>query len=171
MNILPDSNYEKIHTGSAIETQRLKTILEEKNIFGIVHNDTESAKLGGFAMATPDQSRLLVKKEDVIRAKHFVTNALKDFEQNQISNEELGQLAQNSKEEPVIKHTTRQAKEPEKKPEISKGRALFYGLFIVYSVWRLSPLLRGEEVSTLRIIISSGLILFSISMLIRFFKK
>lgn len=160
MSILPESNYEKIHTGSAIETQRLQAILEEQGIPSILRNDNESATLAGYALGSPDSSRLLVQKEYIMKAKHLVTSSLQEFESNQISEEELNKLSQD-----VGKKTITRNKEEQKKPEVSSGRLLLYGLFLVYSLWRLSPLLQGEELPTLRIAISGGLSIFCLYML------
>ena len=170
MGILTDSSYEKIHTGSAIEIQHLQAALEHNNIKCIVRDDNESAKLAGYALAS-DQTRLLVLKEDVIRAKHIVSTTLEQFDQHKITDSELEELSQNTKEKPKITYTTRPAKANEKPPKISKARALFYVAFICLSSWRLSPLLYGEELSITRIIISSGFLVFSIVMLIKFFRQ
>ncbi len=170
MSILTDSSYEKIHTGSAIEIQHLQAALEHNNIKCIIRDDNESAKLAGYAVAT-DQTRLLVLKEDVIRAKHIVSSTIAEFDQHKITDKALEELSQSTKEEPKITYSTRPSKASEKPPKISKGRALFYGVFICYASWRLSPLLSGGEVPPLRIIISGGLLVFSIVMLIKFFKQ
>lgn len=168
MSILQDSRYEKIHTGSAIETKRLQIILEEQDISSILRDDNESAKLAGYALGSPDQSRLLVDKEHLIKAKHIVATALEDFSTNAISEEELNILSQKEVTKPVINRITRPAPE-KKKPELSSGRLLLYVFFLGLSIWRLSPLLQGEELPTLRIVLSGGLIVFCSYMLITHF--
>jgi|GEM_PF-615129 len=168
MSILPDSRYEKIHTGSIIEATRLQAILEEKDIPSIVRDDNESAKLGGYALGSPDQSRLLVDKEYVIKAKHIIEIALEDFASNAVSDDELNALSQETTTKPIINRTTRPAP-IKKKPEMSSGRLLLYVFFLGLSIWRLSPLLRGEEIETFRILISGGLIVFCSYMLITHF--
>lgn len=168
MSILPDSRYEKIHTGSAIETKRLQIILEEQGIPSILRDDNESAKLAGYALATPDQSRLLVDKEHLVKAKHIVTAALEDFEANALTDDELTALSQEEPQSTPIKTITRNTTE-KKKPGVSPGRLIFYVLFLLYSLWRLSPLLRGEELPILRIIISGALSILCIYMLISYF--
>lgn len=170
MSILPESNYEKIHTGSAIETQRLQAILEERGIPSILRNDNESATLGGYALGSPDNSRLLVQKEYVIKAKHIVTASLQEFESNQISEDELNNLSQEAAQKPIINTITRK-QEVQKKPEITSGFMLLYVLFLGYSLWRLSPLLQGEEVPIYRIIISGGLSIFCIYRIATYFKN
>ncbi len=169
MSILPDSRYEKIHTGSAIETKRLQIILEEKGIPSILRDDNESAKLAGYALATPDQSRLLVDKEHLVKAKHIVAAALEDFEANALTDDELTSLSQEEQESTPIKTITRNTTE-KKKPEVSPGRLIFYVLFLLYSLWRLSPLLRGEELPLVRIVVSGTLSVFFIYMIVSYFK-
>ncbi|WP_396596422.1 putative signal transducing protein [Dokdonia sp. R86516] len=168
MSILPDSRYEKIHTGSIIEIKRLQTILEEKDIPSIVRDDNESAKLAGYALGSPDQSRLLVDKEYLVKAKHIVEIALEDFSNNALSDEELSNLSQQEAPKATINRITRPAPE-KKKPELSSGRILLYVFFLGLSIWRLLPLLQGEDLPTFRIIISGGLIVFCSYMLITHF--
>ncbi|EAQ39933.1 hypothetical protein MED134_04249 [Dokdonia sp. MED134] len=168
MSILPDSRYEKIHTGSAIETKRLQIILEEKGIPSILRDDNESAKLAGYALGSPDQSRLLVDKEHLVKAKHIVAATLEDFKTNALTDDELNSLSQEESQSTPIKTITRNTTE-KKKPGVSPGRLIFYVLFLLYSLWRLSPLLKGEELPMLRIIISGALSIFCIYMLISYF--
>ncbi|MFT6601407.1 MAG: hypothetical protein ACJAZZ_000538 [Dokdonia donghaensis] len=168
MSILPDSRYEKIHTGSAIETKRLQIILEEKGIPSILRDDNESAKLAGYALGSPDQSRLLVDKEHLVKAKHIVAATLEDFKTNALTDDELNSLSQEESQSTPIKTITRNTIE-KKKPGVSPGRLIFYVLFLLYSLWRLSPLLKGEELPILRIIISGALSIFCIYMLISYF--
>ncbi|WP_375251811.1 putative signal transducing protein [Dokdonia donghaensis] len=168
MSILPDSRYEKIHTGSAIETKRLQIILEEKGIPSILRDDNESAKLAGYALGSPDQSRLLVDKEHLVKAKHIVAATLEDFKTNALTDDELNSLSQEESQSTPIKTITRNTTE-KKKPGVSPGRLIFYVLFLLYSLWRLSPLLKGEELPILRIIISGALSIFCIYMLISYF--
>lgn len=168
MSILPDSRYEKIHTGSAIETKRLQIILEEHDIPSILRDDNESAKLAGYALGSPDQSRLLVEKEHLIKAKHLIAASLEDFSTNAISDDDLNTLSQESAQEPIIKTITR-PKQEVKRPEMSSGRLLLYVFFLGLSIWRLSPLLNGEELPTFRIIISGFLVIFCSYMLINHF--
>ncbi|MFC4690800.1 putative signal transducing protein [Dokdonia genika] len=168
MSILPDSRYEKIHTGSAIETKRLQIILEEKGIPSILRDDNESAKLAGYALGSPDQSRLLVDKEHLVKAKHIVAATLEDFKTNALTDDELNSLSQEESQSTPIKTINRNTTE-KKKPGVSPGRLIFYVLFLLYSLWRLSPLLKGEELPMLRIIISGALSIFCIYMLISYF--
>lgn len=169
MSILPDSRYEKIHTGSAIEIQRLQSILEENGIPAIIRNDNESAKLAGYALASPDSSRILVDKEYVVKAKHLIATALDDFEHNRISDEDLENLAQ---EKPVHeKVITKNTNLKPKAPKPSKGLLLFYVAYLVYAGWRFYPMIIGsEEFSPWRLLITGGLSLYCIFKLVTFFK-
>ncbi len=168
MNILPDSRYERVHTGSAIEIKRLQLLLEEKDIPSIVRDDNESAKLGGYALGSPDQTRLLVHKDYLVTAKHIIQNALNSFEDNPIADESLERLSQEDSQKAIINKITR-PKDEKKRPEISTGRLLFYVLFLGYSLWRLSPLLSGEELPLWRIVVSGALSIFCIYMLVNYF--
>ncbi|WP_299148952.1 DUF2007 domain-containing protein [uncultured Dokdonia sp.] len=168
MSILPDSRYEKIHTGSAIETKRLQIILEEQGIPSILRDDNESAKLAGYALGSPDQSRLLVDKEHLVKAKHVVAATLEDFKTNALTDDELNSLSQEESQSEPLKTISKSTTE-KKKPGVSPGRLIFYVLFLLYSLWRLSPLLRGEELPLLRIIISGALSIFCIYMTISYF--
>lgn len=168
MSILPDSRYEKIHTGSAIETQRLKSILEENNIPSILRDDNESAKLAGYALGSPNQTRLLVDKEHLVRAKHLVASTLEDFDHNRISDSDLDTLAQ---QKPVHeKVITKNTRLHPKAPKMSKGFLLFYFAYIPYAIWRLYPMITGaEELNWLRIAVSGGLGIFCVYRIAKYF--
>ena len=170
MSILPDSRYEKIHTGSAIEVQRLQAILEENSIPSIIRNDNESAKLAGYALASLDQSRLLVDKEHLVRAKHLVSSTLEDFDHNRISDEDLENLSQ---EKPVPEKVIEEKISPAPAaPKPSKGLLLFYVGYLFYAAWRLYPMITGaEEFSIWRILITGGLSVYCIYMLVNYFNS
>ena len=170
MSILHDSRYEKIHTGSTIEVQRLQSILEENDIPSILRDDNESAKLGGYALASPDQTRLLVDKKHVVRAKRLVEVAQEQAEVDKIPDEELELLARDRPvHEKVIRTNTDLKPDP---PRISKGMLLFYAGYLVYAAFRLYPIATGEaEFSTFRVIITGGLSIFCIYQLVMYFTK
>lgn len=169
MPILPDSRYEKIHTGSAIEVQRLQSILEENGIPAIIRNDNESAKLAGYALASPDSSRILVDKEYIVKAKHLIATTIDDIENHRIPDEDLDTLAQQKPiHEEVITKNIDLKPEP---PQPSKGLLLFYIAYLVYAGWRFYPMIVGtEEISIWRIVITGGLSIYCIFKLITFFK-
>lgn len=170
MSILPDSRYEKIHTGSAIEIQRLQSILEEHGILAIIRNDNESARLAGYALASPDSSRILVDKGDVVKAKHLIATALDDFDHNKIPDKDLENLSQ---EKPVHeKVITKNTNLKPKPPQPSKGLLLFYVVYLVYAGWRFYPMITGsEDLSPWRLLITGGLSLYCIFKLITFFRS
>lgn len=166
MKILPDSNYEKIYTGSSIKATYLKTLLEDQNISPILRNDEDSALAGGFGMDYGNAVKILVHKEHVLKAKHIMQNALDEHgDVIAISEEELEKQALSS-EENTLKPAS-QHREYKRSP---------FNLFInvaliIYSLWRLSPLLKGEPLHTFRIVISGGIILFCSWTLINHFRK
>lgn len=156
MNILPKSQYEKIFNGSQITTQHIKLVLEEAGISSIIRDDGQSALRGGFGTTHTNDVTLLVNKKDVLKAKHIVTSTLEKIETEKISDKELEALSQ--QKDPVISIT----KSAKKKETYRRSPFnLFINIaLIIYSAWRLSPLLKGETLSTLRIVVSSGIILF-----------
>lgn len=167
MSLLPNSRYEKVHTGSAIEVQRLQSILEENSIQTIVRNDNESAKLAGYALASLDSSRILVDKEDVVKAKHLIATTLKQFDQHRIPDEDLDNLAQQRPIHEKVIRTNTNLKP--KAPKTSKGLLLFYVVYLVYAGWRLYPILLGnEEFSIWRVLITGGLSTYCIYKLATF---
>lgn len=169
MAILPDSRYEKIHTGSAIEIQRLQAILEEKGIPVIIRNDNESAKLAGYALASPDSSRILVDKDYLVKAKHLVASALNDFDQNRIPDQELEQLAQQKPVHEKLVSTNTNLKKP-KAPKPPNGLLLFYVAYLVYAGWRFYPMIIGtEEFSIWRVGITGALSLYCIYKLVSYY--
>lgn len=166
MKILPDSEYEKIYTGSSIKASYLKTLLEDAGIPPILRDDQESARSGGFGMDYANGVKILVNKKDIVKAKHIVQSALdENGDIIAISEQELEKQALAEKQEAA--GTSSNPKGYKRSPF---NLFLNAGL-IVYSLWRLSPLLEGGELSTLRIIISTGIILFCSWTLINHFRN
>lgn len=64
---MPDS-FSLLYTGSLVEVQRLKAILEENDIFPIIKDENESARLAGFGAPTMMQ-QLWVPASEVEKAK------------------------------------------------------------------------------------------------------
>ena len=56
---------------NVVETQRLKALLEENNIFPIIKDESESARLAGFGSA-PMMQQLWVVKSDIEKAKSLI---------------------------------------------------------------------------------------------------
>lgn len=166
MKIIPDSNYQKIYTGSNIKATYLKTLLEDYGINPILRNDEESALAGGFGMDYANGVKILVRKKDVLKAKHTVQGALDEHgDIIAISEDELEKQALSTTEnifEPARKST--QYKRSPLNIIINVG-------LIVFSLWKLSPLFRGEDLPTFRLVISGGIILFCSWALINHFKR
>jgi len=166
MKILPDSNFEKIYTGSSIKASYLKTLLEDAGIQPILRDDQESARTSGFGMDYANGVKILVNKEYLVKAKHIVQSALDDNgDVIAISEEDLEKQALAGKEKTLI------ATSDSKTYKRSPFNLFINGALIVYSLWRLSPILKGGELSTIRIIISSGIILFCSWTLINHFRN
>ena len=56
---------------NVVETQRLKVLLEENNIFPIIKDESESARLAGFGSA-PMMQQVWVAKSDLEKANSFI---------------------------------------------------------------------------------------------------
>ena len=167
MKILPDSNYKGIYTGSSIKANYLKTLLEDDGIQPILRNDGESARTSGFMIDYANEVKMLVHKKDVLKAKHILQSALdENGDIVAISEEDLEKQAMASKPTPIENDPNKQ-----KHKRRSPLNLLLNAGLIVYSLWRLSPLLKGESLNTLRIVVSSSIILFCSWTLINHFRK
>lgn len=56
---------------NVVEAQRVKALLEENNIFPIIKDESESARLAGFGSATMMQ-QVWVAKSDLKKAKSLI---------------------------------------------------------------------------------------------------
>tara|TARA_Y200000002_G_C22581049_1_gene620886 strand:- start:474 stop:677 length:204 start_codon:yes stop_codon:yes gene_type:complete len=56
---------------NVVETQRLKALLEENDIFPIIKDESESARLAGFGSA-PMMQQVWVAKSDLEKANSFI---------------------------------------------------------------------------------------------------
>lgn len=72
MNIIPDSEFTVVFTGSEIIARRLQAVLDEQEIKSIITNDGESARVAGFGSSYDLAVRLSVHKDDAIRAKYII---------------------------------------------------------------------------------------------------
>lgn len=168
MKILPDSDYEKIYTGSSIKATYLKTLLEDAGVPPILRDDQESARSSGFGMDYANGVKILVNKKDIVKAKHIVQSALdENGDVIAISEKELEERAMSQKQEPPNPSPNQSGKVYKRSP----FNLFINAALIVYSLWRLLPLLNGGELSTLRILISSGIILFCSWTLINHFRN
>lgn len=64
---MPDT-FSLLYTGSLVDVQRLKAILEENDIFPIIKDENESARLAGFGAPTMMQ-QLWVPESEVKKSK------------------------------------------------------------------------------------------------------
>ncbi|MEH6658063.1 putative signal transducing protein [Leeuwenhoekiella marinoflava] len=170
--MIKDSSYERVYTGSEINVNFLKNKLDEAGISSVIRNDQDSALRAGFGPLSDygSQALLSVKKEDLVRAKYITE---KTFSESNLTDTELEQQAKDSRLED---HTTElKAARPliskEEKPKRSFFNiALNVGL-LMYSLWRLYPLLEGQQLPTYRILLSSFIALFCTVTLVRHFTK
>ncbi|CAI8316311.1 MAG: Uncharacterised protein [Bacteroidota bacterium] len=61
-------SFRLLYTGNIVDVQRLKALLEENDIFPIIKDETESARLAGFGAPTMMQ-QLWVPTSEVEKAK------------------------------------------------------------------------------------------------------
>ena len=71
-----ESDYERVYTGSLINIQYIKTLLEESGIHSIVRDDMRSGMLAGFGGGVPNHIQLFVKKEDLETAVPIIEKSL-----------------------------------------------------------------------------------------------
>lgn len=64
-------SFSLLYTGNIVDVQRLKALLEESDIFPIIKDETESARLAGFGAPTMMQ-QLWVLSSEVDKAKTFL---------------------------------------------------------------------------------------------------
>ncbi len=64
-------SFRLLYTGNIVDVQRLKALLEENDIFPIIKDETESARLAGFGAPTMMQ-QLWVLSSEVDKAKTFL---------------------------------------------------------------------------------------------------
>ena len=67
---MPDS-FTLLYSGSVVDVQRIKVILEENDIYPIVKDEIESARLAGFG-ATSMMQQLLVLDSALEKAKSLL---------------------------------------------------------------------------------------------------
>ena len=64
-------SFRLLYTGNIVDVQRLKALLEENDIFPIIKDETESARLAGFGAPTMMQ-QLWVLSSEVEKAKAYL---------------------------------------------------------------------------------------------------
>ncbi len=167
-----ESKYDRIFTGSSIKVNYLKGILEEAGISAVVRDDHESQVRAGFNGGYTDQVLLFVEKDNLMRARRITDKAL---EEEEIPAEILEQQATQSR---LDDHEAVNSKAH--RPLIKKGqnagtRSIFNIVInialILYSLWRLSPLLKGEQLPTWRILLSTFILVFCCVAVVNYFRS
>ena len=74
--MFPESDYERIYTGSLINIQYIQTLLEESGIHSITRDDMTSGMLAGFGGGVPNHIQLFVKKQDIDTALPIIEKSL-----------------------------------------------------------------------------------------------
>ncbi|MBQ4821984.1 DUF2007 domain-containing protein [Aquimarina sp. MMG016] len=74
--MFPESEYERVYTGSLINVQFLQTLLQDRGINSITRDDMKSGMLAGFGGGIPDHIQLFVKKTDVEDAIPIIEKSL-----------------------------------------------------------------------------------------------
>jgi len=74
--MFPESEYERVYTGSLINIQFLQTMLQDSDINSITRDDMKSGMMAGFGGGIPDHIQLFVKKIDMDRAVPIIEKSL-----------------------------------------------------------------------------------------------
>jgi hypothetical protein len=63
--MFPESEYERVYTGSLINVQFLQTTLQDDGINSITRDDMKSGMMAGFGGGVPNHVQLFVQKKDL----------------------------------------------------------------------------------------------------------
>jgi hypothetical protein len=74
--MFPESEYERVYTGSLINVQFLQSLLQDQGINSITRDDMKSGMIAGFGGGIPDHIQLFVKKIDTENALPIINNNL-----------------------------------------------------------------------------------------------
>ena len=74
--MFPESNYERVYTGSLINVQFLQTMLQDRGINSITRDDFQSGMMAGFGGGVPNHVQLFVKKSDIDEAIPIIEKSL-----------------------------------------------------------------------------------------------
>ncbi|WP_282081341.1 putative signal transducing protein [Aquimarina algiphila] len=74
--MFPESEYERVYTGSLINVQFLQTLLQDSGINSITRDDMKSGMIAGFGGGVPDHIQLFVKKNDMDDAIPIIEKSL-----------------------------------------------------------------------------------------------
>lgn len=156
MTILPKPNHRKVFVGSKINAQFLQSLLLESDIKSVIRDDGESARRAGFGMDYTNEAKLLVASEDYLKGKHLIDSATDENGNLTAIDEEL--LAKQAMSTKNIERS------PNTKMQMPYRRSTFNLLLniviILYSGWRLFPLIQGESLPGWRIALSGALLVF-----------
>ncbi len=73
---MSQSNYTKLFTGNLFLVQRIVSKLESFNISPVIKDETESARLAGFAVSNYSEKDIYVNNDELDKAKEIL-NTLK----------------------------------------------------------------------------------------------
>ncbi len=74
--MFPESEYERVYTGSLINIQFLQNMLQDRGINSVTRDDMKSGVMAGFGGGLPDHIQLFVKKTDVEEAIPIIEKSL-----------------------------------------------------------------------------------------------
>ncbi len=74
--MFPESEYERVYTGSLINVQFLQTLLQDRGINSVTRDDMKSGMMAGFGGGVPDHIQLFIKKEDMEEAIPIIEKSL-----------------------------------------------------------------------------------------------
>ncbi len=77
---MEESNYTKIYTGNPITAQLIVANLNDIDIYPVVKDESESARLAGFGIIDPVQE-IYVNNDELKLAKSIVANVLNSLEE------------------------------------------------------------------------------------------
>ncbi|WGK64815.1 hypothetical protein [Croceiramulus getboli] len=184
-----ESNYERIFTGSQINAQYLQTLLNEKKIHSVIRDDFQSSLRAGFGVNYTDQVQVFVEKDNLVQAKHVVEKAFDDTklvgmdsprsEETASSGRDSSSLSRSATDQTLAKEETREDQEytdavennaGKHKPQRSTLNLVLNLVLVIFSAWRLWPLLRGESLPAWRIALSGFILIVCSATLIMHFR-
>ncbi|MBQ0736545.1 putative signal transducing protein [Aquimarina celericrescens] len=74
--MFPESEYERVYTGSLVNIQFLQTLLQDRGINSITRDEMKSGMMAGFGGGVPDHIQLFVKKDDMEEALPIIEKSL-----------------------------------------------------------------------------------------------
>jgi len=158
MSILPETNHQRIYVGSKINAQFLQSLLLESDIKSVIRDDGESAVRAGFGMDYMNGAKLLVPKDDLLKAKHIIDSATDEQGNlNAVDEELLSEQALRAKSDEATAAPRHEGRPAYRRSPLNL--LLNIGI-ILYSVYRLYPITQGEELPGWRIAMSGGLLIF-----------